>query len=232
MGQSQDSASEVFAPHSRAWYQALASRQREYAYPWNQVLSAPGGEDWFSFLLEQSLSSEKRVLEAGCAHGPDAQRFAHLAASWTGYDWMEDFLVQARSNMPQGKFVCWDGKTEVPDALRGTYDLLVSRRGPTSFLNHIRNFAASRTEILCIYPTEEIRTKVLQQLNHAGAEVLGEWTFRTRGHLPDFEDLVRYQRWHGDLRSEAELEQAWYSQRTGSGWPMVEERYMVQARTG
>lgn len=196
------------------------------------MLSAPGGEDWFSFLLERTLSPEKRVLEAGCAHGPDAQRFSHLAASWTGYDWMEDFLVQARSKVPQGNFVCWDGKTDIPETLKGDYDLLVSRRGPTSFLNHIQKFAVAGTEILCIYPTEEIRTKVLQQLDQAGAGVLGEWTFRTRGHLPELQDFLLYQRWHGDLRSEAELEQAWYSQRTGSGWPMVEERYMVQARTG
>ncbi|GEM47358.1 class I SAM-dependent methyltransferase [Deinococcus cellulosilyticus] len=232
METSQHSAFEATLPHSREWYQALASNQGQYAYPWKQVLSAPGGEDWFSHLLEQSLSSEKRVLEAGCAHAPDARRFAHLTASWTGYDWMEGFLVEARKHVPGGHFVCWDGKSDVPDGLKGAYDVLVSRRGPTSFLNHIKTFAAPGAHMLCVYPTEDIRTKVLHQLEQVQADVLGEWTFRTRGFLPEFQDFLLYQRWHGDSHSEAELEQTWDSQATPAGFPILEERYVVQARMG
>ncbi|GGJ22564.1 hypothetical protein GCM10008938_05990 [Deinococcus roseus] len=114
--------------------------------------------------------------------------------------------------------------------MQGRYDLLVSRRGPTSFLNHLPVFAAPRAEVLCIYPSEEVRTKVLQQLENAGAEVLGEWTFRTRGHLPTLNDLVLYQRWNGDERSAEQLQDLWDPRASDQGYPIIEERYMFHAR--
>lgn len=59
-------------PHSRGWYVRLAAETGAYAYPWTQVLSAPGGEALFDSLLEELLTPERHVLEAGCSHGRDA----------------------------------------------------------------------------------------------------------------------------------------------------------------
>ncbi|WP_051964699.1 hypothetical protein [Deinococcus misasensis] len=193
-------------------------------------MEGPSGEDLYTHLLQASLKPDSKVLEAGCAHGPDAVEHVNQVALWTGYDWMEDFLKVSREKVPSGRFVCWDGKTQVPEVLQGSYNLLVSRRGPTSFLNHLQTFAAPEALVLCIYPTSEVRQKVLDRLQEAGADLLGEWTFRVRGHLPEFQDFVLHQRWNADERTMQALKEEWSLQATKHGFPFFEERYIVQAR--
>lgn len=70
-------------PHSRDWYTALQTS--DYAHPWTQDLPEVSGETIFDALLERHVSAAKSVLEAGCAGGRDAARFASKSASWTGY---------------------------------------------------------------------------------------------------------------------------------------------------
>lgn len=72
-------------PHSRAWYAHLAAETGVYDYPWTQVLSAPSAETLFDTLLEDLLTPEAHVLEAGCGYGRDAQRFAGRVQSYTGF---------------------------------------------------------------------------------------------------------------------------------------------------
>ncbi|MDX2007139.1 MAG: hypothetical protein SFU83_18015 [Meiothermus sp.] len=87
-------------PQSRAWFHHLAQTQGGYFYPWNQVLEAPGGEELFGALLEPLLTPQTRVLKAGCAEGKDADRFGPRAASWTGYDFVPEFVELDRRNIP------------------------------------------------------------------------------------------------------------------------------------
>lgn len=63
-------------------------------------MEACGGEELFSALLEPLLTPQTRVLEAGCAEGKDAHRFGPKAASWTGYDFVLEFVELARRNVP------------------------------------------------------------------------------------------------------------------------------------
>ncbi len=83
-------------PHSRAWYARLAAETGRYEYPWTQVLSAPGGETLFDTLLDEFLTPERRVLEAGCGHGRDAHKYAHRVRSYTGYDFTPVYVTRAR----------------------------------------------------------------------------------------------------------------------------------------
>ena len=57
----------------------------DYAHPWTQDLLEVSGETIFDALLERHVFAAKSVLEAGCAGGRDAARFASKSASWTGY---------------------------------------------------------------------------------------------------------------------------------------------------
>ncbi len=130
-------------PHSRAWYAQLAAQTGVYDYSWTQVLSAPSGETLFDTLLEELLTPEARVLEAGCGHGLDAQRYAGRVQSYTGYDFIPDYVTRARENVPEAEFVLWDSSREpVPEGFKGRFDLVTSRRGPTSVVLHLLELCA------------------------------------------------------------------------------------------
>ena len=120
--------------HSREGYARLARELAGYAHPWRRELRGPDPELTFDLLLSSLLTPETRVLEAGCGHGPDARRFGPLAASWTAYDFIPEFLKRARREAPHAHFHEWNGRGAVPAGLRGPFDLIVSRRGPTSVI--------------------------------------------------------------------------------------------------
>lgn len=67
-------------PHSREWYARLARELGGYRLPWTRVLSGPDPELTFDLTLDSLLTSQTRVLEASCGHGPDAARFGPRAA--------------------------------------------------------------------------------------------------------------------------------------------------------
>jgi len=140
-------------PHSRAWYAQLAAETGAYKYPWTQVLSAPSGEILFDGLLEELLTPERHVLEAGCGHGRDAQRYAHRVGSYTGYDFTSAFVARARWNVPQAEFVLWDSSREpTPETFKRRFDLVVSRRGPTSVILHLRELCVPDAYVLLALP--------------------------------------------------------------------------------
>lgn len=124
-------------PHSKAWYAKLAAETGGYTYPWTQVLNAPGGEALFDALLEYLLTPELNVLEAGCGHGLDAQRYAPRVQSYTGYDFTPVYVERARQNAPRAEFVVWDSSREPVPEFGRRFDLVMSRRGPTSVIPHL-----------------------------------------------------------------------------------------------
>ena len=79
--------------HSRESYDRLARELGGYRHPWTRVLSGPDPELSFDLWLNNLLTPQTRVLEAGCGHGPDAARFGPedrvsvLAHAPTWEDW-------------------------------------------------------------------------------------------------------------------------------------------------
>ncbi len=140
-------------PHSRAWYVQLAAQTGIYEYPWTQVLSAPSGETLFDALLEELLTPEAHMLEAGCGHGRDAQRYAGRVQSYTGYDFTPVYVARARENVPEAEFVLWDSSCEpVPESFERRFDLVFSRRGPTSVVLHLPELCAPGARV-ALYPS-------------------------------------------------------------------------------
>ena len=124
-----------FEPHSREWYAAIPG---DYVLPWKQDLLGVSGETMFVALLEQHILAAKSVLEAGCAGGRDAALYAPKVKSWMGYDFAPQFLETARARqLPNATFIDWDsGHEGIPNDIsaRAPFDLIFSRRGPTSVI--------------------------------------------------------------------------------------------------
>ncbi|AWN24357.1 SAM-dependent methyltransferase [Deinococcus irradiatisoli] len=170
-------------PHSREWYAKLARDLGTYGQPWKRHIDGPDPELIYDALLSNLLGGGMWVLEAGCADGRDAARFGSYAAAWTGYDREEAFIRLAKQQAPQAAFAVWDGQSEVPLMLRGPYDLIVSRRGPTSVIDHLPAVAAPEARFLYVGPALNV-PQVPEKLGAIGWQVLGEWRTQVRAWLP------------------------------------------------
>lgn len=211
-------------PHSRAWYARLGREQSVYAHPWRRVLSGPDPEETFDGLLASLLTPQAQVLEAGCGHGPDAARFGARAARWVAYDFVPEWVAAAQANAPHAEVHLWDGRGEVPAPLYGPFDLIVSRRGPTSVIRHLPALAAPDARFLYVGPRLDV-PQVPAELEAAGWQVLGEWRASVLAHAPTRADWQRRCEWMDEPGRVAE----WETQARAAGLPYREERYTVLA---
>ncbi|ULH17988.1 class I SAM-dependent methyltransferase (plasmid) [Deinococcus sp. KNUC1210] len=210
--------------HSREWYARLAQQQDGYRHPWQRTMDAPDPELTFDALLMTYLHPDVQVLEAGCGHGPDAVRFGRDCARWVAYDFQPLLLNQARQHAPHAEFHLWDGKGDVPPGLRGPFDLIVSRRGPTSVIRHLPSVAAPGATFLYVGPRLEV-PQVPERLQQVGWEIVGESRVCVQAYTPSWEDWQLRCQFMGE---HAEREE-WESKVTGRGMPYKEERYIVIA---
>lgn len=211
-------------PRSREWYGRLARELGGYRHPWARVLDGPDPEGIFDALLVGLLTPHTRVLEAGCGHGPDAARFGPAGARWVGYDFTPELLELARVNAPEAEFHLWDGRGEVPPTLRGPFDLIVSRRGPTSVIPHLPVLAAPDARFVYVGQTLDA-PQVPERLGQIGWDVLGEWRVSVRAWVPTWADWeVRC----SFMGIEA-IRTDWDAHATPRGMPYREERYVVLA---
>lgn len=206
-------------PHSRAWYAAQARLLDGYRHPWRRELDGPDPEAVFDDLLGGLLQARPRVLEAGCGHGPDAARFGPRAARWVGYDFTPELLDLARRNAPQAELLLWDGKSVPPPELGPPFDLVVSRRGPTSVISWLPALAAPGARFLYVGPGWDV-PQARERLGQIGWATLGEWRSRVRAWLPSWEAYARMCEFSG-----LEADQAhWLAQATDRGLAYSEER--------
>ncbi len=211
-------------PHSREWYTLQARERGGYLHPWKRILDGPEPEGTFTALLESSLGPAVRALEAGCGHGPDAARYAVRVESWTAYDRQPELLELARQNASTASLSLWDGHGNIPSALLGPHDLIVSRRGPTSVIPHLPAVAAPGARFLYVGPRLDV-PQVGIRLADIGWAVLGEWRERVRGWLPTPED----DRLRREFMNLAPDPSRWQRRATARGLPYFEERYTVLA---
>jgi len=211
-------------PHSREWYSKLARDLGTYAHPWTRHIDGPDPELIYDALLSNLLAGGMWVLEAGCADGKDAARFGSYAAAWTGYDREEEFIRLARQKVSQAAFAVWDGKSELSLMLRGPYDLIVSRRGPTSVIDHLPEVAAPEARFLYVGPALDVPS-VPEKLSAIGWQVLGEWRTRVRAWLPKEDD----DRARSEFLGEDHDPERWEREAEARGRAYWEERQTVLA---
>ena len=211
-------------PHSRAWYARLAHELGGYCHPWARVLDGPDPELTFDALLAERLHPQTRVLEAGCGHGPDALRFGGHCARWAAYDWLPELLDLARANAPHAEFSLWDGKGEIPTALCGPFDLIVSRRGPTSVIDHLNVVSTPDARFLYVGPRLDV-PRVPERLATVGWAVLGEWRVSVRAWIPTWDDWQTRCKFMGETANRED----WDAHVGARGRAYREERYVVLA---
>jgi SAM-dependent methyltransferase len=204
----------------------------DYVLPWRQELLEVSGETLFDALLSRHLSPAATVLEAGCAGGRDAALYAPQAKHWTGYDFTPQFLETARGKgIPNASFVDWHSSREpIPDAILNTapFDLIVSRRGPTSVIQHLPVLAAPNARFLYVGPRgadllEEIRIK----LEGVSWRIVWSAVIEAHGFLPSFEDYVLYAEFGNQPVSRTEFD----SRATDHGFPFLETKCVIVAHS-
>ncbi|MFC4456319.1 class I SAM-dependent methyltransferase [Deinococcus sonorensis] len=213
------------SPHSRAWYARLAAELGGYHHPWQRVLEGPDPEQMFDLLLRNVLRPESQVLDAGCGHGPDAARFGTGVRRWAAYDQVPELLDLARMNAPHATFQEWNGRGEVPAPLRGPFDVVVSRRGPTSVIPRLPELAAPDARFLYVGPRLHV-PQVEERLLAVGWCVLAEWHVSVQAYAPTWEDWSIRGEWMEEPVSRRE----WEARVTARGMPYREERHVVLAK--
>lgn len=205
-------------PHSREWSARVARELGGDRHPWNHLLDGPDPEQTFDALLEERLGPGVRVLEAGCGHGPDAARFGRRVARPVAYDRDPGLLDLARRNAPHVEFSLWDGRGEVPGALAGPFDRIVSRRGPTGIIRHLPAVAAPGARFLYV-------PGVPERLAAVGWVVHGEWRVSVRAWAPTREDWATRGAWMGEEARRGD----WGARATARDLAYREERSVVLA---
>jgi SAM-dependent methyltransferase len=122
------------------WYDMIARRNGGYKN--NAVFTVEGisGEQIFEEELVRILPKHESVLDAGCGHGEFTMKMARYAKSIIGFDNSIEMINIANSILQETEitntqFVYATTKQELPYA-DGQFDLIYTRRGPTSILNH------------------------------------------------------------------------------------------------
>lgn len=211
-------------PHSPTWYAQLAHELGDYKHPWKRHLQGPDPELGFDLILNSLLTPKTHVLEAGCGHGPDAKRFGQQAASWTAYDRQPELLQLAQTNAPKAKFHLWDSKGQTPKPLTGPFDLIVSRRGPTSVILQLPYLASTNAHFLYVGPRLVV-PQVPERLAQIGWQIFSEWKVSVLAYAPTWQD------WQTRCESMQEdcKEEDWHALSTIQGMPYQEERHIILA---
>ena len=149
--------------HSPAWYDRLSSMQEGYYYPWQSTLADGNGESAYRDLVCELLTPELDVLDAGCGHGEQALDFAPFCRTMLGYDRVQKYIdlaeaaCQARG-VSNAVFVCANSKCpDEPSGVRvpapdRSIDLVISRRGPTHWIEDVPRFCRPGARLLQLNP--------------------------------------------------------------------------------
>ena len=181
-------------PHSREWYDRLATQGKGYGSTTENVNVDPyGGEEIYLKLVREHLSQTKDVLDAGCGHGDVPIELAPLCRTITGYDRVKGFIDLARENarkhqVANATFICADsaaasnnGHPRIP-VEDNSIDLIMSRRGPVSWIADAKRVVRSGGALiqLCMLgrtPVPAWNARLPEPL-----QTQGKWA---NSHLPD-----------------------------------------------
>ncbi len=143
--------------------EALAAQQGGYFYPWRAALGENNGEDAYTQRVEEQLSPDKVVLDAGCGHGTDMLAFAPKVRRFIGYDAVESFIAIARRRAADAGLANVDlvhanssprlhgGVARIPVADH-TLELVISRRGPTNWIADARRACRPGARLIQLNP--------------------------------------------------------------------------------
>jgi SAM-dependent methyltransferase len=124
-------------PNQRDWYNTIATRNGGYRKTWSSTIEGESGEEAFRNELFNLLEPHMEVLDAGCGSGEFSVDVARRVRHLTGLDFAENMINLASENAKKAGIVNCDfvvvSTHEMPFAAN-SFDLIYSRRGPTSVL--------------------------------------------------------------------------------------------------
>jgi SAM-dependent methyltransferase len=125
---------------SDVWYNQIALRNGGYINKSKYHKTGLSGEDVFEQTLTDLLKPDYIVLDAGCGHGGFTQKIASRVKYVYGFDYSFELIRIAESNKESSgikniNYVFASTKTKLP-FLDNEFDLVFSRRGPTSIIEH------------------------------------------------------------------------------------------------
>ncbi len=226
-------------PHSNEWYDRLATLQRGYFFPWKSTIAAGDGETAFLQLVEAHLTPTCDVLDVGCGHGELALQLTPRCRSILGYDRVAEYIRLAReateaAGITNAIFIEANsspranaGAARVP-AEANSFDLILSRRGPTSWIPDARRVA--RLGAVCIQlnpaghgppawnaelPPEirldespvDLEESICRSLEPAGLSLHSWWRFNVPQWFDDPRELHVRLTWGRDPRDVPPFEQ-------------------------
>ena len=131
--------------------------------------------------------------------------------------------------MPNATFIDWDsGHEDIPAQIsaRAPFDLIVSRRGPTSVIQHLPALAAADSHFLYAGPRDaDLLEEIAVKLKVVNWQVTWSAVTRAHGFLPTFEDYALYSECNALPVSRV----AFGAMTTARGFPFVETRCVIVA---
>ncbi|MAE59790.1 MAG: hypothetical protein CMJ49_00380 [Planctomycetaceae bacterium] len=149
-------------PHSDEWYDRLSQLQRGYFYPWQSTIAEGGGEDAYLSLVRDHLARDKDVLDMGCGHGELALQFADDCRTIVGHDRVAPYIRMANKiardrRIKNASFTCADTRDAAATTVgvlaeHEAFDLVISRRGPLSWIPYARQIARTGAVLIQLNP--------------------------------------------------------------------------------
>lgn len=169
---------------SKEWYDQIALKNQGYKS--NAIYKVEGisGEDVFEVKLIELLKNSQNVLDAGCGDGEFTLRMGAYTKHITGFDNSKELLKLAQEKreflkLENVHFVY--SSTKESDAMpfdQESFDLIYSRRGPTSIIDH-HHLLKKGGSMIGIHSSS--KEKVLDKLNRSGLKLVD---------IKEYEDAV------------------------------------------
>lgn len=175
------------------WYNAVAARDGGYRRTWDSEFEGPDGETAFTDWLRRTIPSRPRVLDAGCGDGLYTLVMSSLAERVTGADYAENMIRLAERHKREAAvtnvdFVWTGGRVEVYPFPDHAFDLIYSRRGPTSHLADARRMLRPGGLVAGIHSGD--RERVLERLAAGGYKVLANDEYAGTERLKTLRDFA------------------------------------------
>jgi SAM-dependent methyltransferase len=176
-----------------SWYDQIAERLGGYVQNWNSTKVGLSGEAVFEKELTTLMKQHPNVLDAGCGHGDFTLRMSPFTQSIIGFDFSEQMINKANELLHQSKNVenvqFTYAKTKNLPFVDEQFDLIYSRRGPTSVIYDNRLLQSGGT-IIGIHSQE--KEKVLSRLDECNFRDVEVKEYVAYEHFPTELDFAKF----------------------------------------
>lgn len=181
---------------SKEWYDQIALKNQGYKS--NAIFRVEGlsGETVFETELIELLKNSQHALDAGCGDGEFTLRMSAFGNEITGFDNSKELLKLAQERLAVQKlenvnFVFSSTKeSNTMPFEEESFDLIYSRRGPTSIINH-HHLLKKGGIMIGIHSSS--KEKVLDKLNKSGLKLVGIKEYEDAFAIfPNERELLKY----------------------------------------